>query len=189
MKRVITLARLYSFIDRCHSILFDLLLNFASVVCGIILCKYLSGKLSLWYFHHSLQMDSIMLFKIAHKLVALDFCSFFGLTNYTSTIGVTITNLLNRYVITMPVHSYIEYKITTFTLFKHSFGAPMHLWSCSIVLYMTDSVVSVPVTFCAQIYTFACIEAELLSTISNTAIILSCMMSLLKLTTCIKYNT
>jgi len=28
-----------------------------------------------------------MLFKITHKLVALDFCSFFGLINYTSTKG------------------------------------------------------------------------------------------------------
>jgi len=28
-----------------------------------------------------------MLFKITHNLVALDFCSFFGLTNYTSTRG------------------------------------------------------------------------------------------------------
>jgi len=30
-------------------------------------------------------MDLIMLFKITHNLVALDFCSFFGLTNYSST--------------------------------------------------------------------------------------------------------
>jgi len=42
-----------------------------------------------------------MLFKITHKLVALDFCSFFGLINYTST-RVTIKNLLNLYVITKP---------------------------------------------------------------------------------------
>jgi len=32
-------------------------------------------------------MDLIMLFKITHSLVALDFCSFFGLTNYTNTRG------------------------------------------------------------------------------------------------------
>jgi len=32
-------------------------------------------------------MDLIMLFKIIHNLVVLDFCSFFGLTNYTSTRG------------------------------------------------------------------------------------------------------
>jgi len=30
-------------------------------------------------------MNLIMPFKITHTLVALDFCSFFGLTNYTST--------------------------------------------------------------------------------------------------------
>jgi len=30
-------------------------------------------------------MDLIMLFEITHNLVALDFCRFFGLTNYTST--------------------------------------------------------------------------------------------------------
>jgi len=46
-------------------------------------------------------MDLIMLFKITNNLVALEFCSFFGLTNYTSTRG-HITNLLNLYVITMP---------------------------------------------------------------------------------------
>jgi len=34
-----------------------------------------------------LKMDLIMLFKITHNLVALDFCNFFGLTNYTSTRG------------------------------------------------------------------------------------------------------
>jgi len=34
-----------------------------------------------------LKMDLIMLFKITHNLVALDFCSFCGLTNYTSTRG------------------------------------------------------------------------------------------------------
>jgi len=34
-----------------------------------------------------LKMDLIMLFKITHNLVALDFCSFFGLTKYTSTRG------------------------------------------------------------------------------------------------------
>jgi len=34
-----------------------------------------------------LKMDLIMLFKITHNLVALDFRSFFGLTNYTSTRG------------------------------------------------------------------------------------------------------
>jgi len=43
----------------------------------------------------------LMLFKITHNLVALDFCSFFGLANYTST-RVTIINLLNLYVISMP---------------------------------------------------------------------------------------
>jgi len=32
-------------------------------------------------------MDLIMLFKITHNLVALDFCIFFGLTNYMSTRG------------------------------------------------------------------------------------------------------
>jgi len=48
-----------------------------------------------------LKMDFIMLFKITHNLVALDFCSVFGLTNYTIT-RATITNLLNLYVITMP---------------------------------------------------------------------------------------
>jgi len=32
-------------------------------------------------------MDFIMLFKITHNLVALDICSFFGLSNYTSTRG------------------------------------------------------------------------------------------------------
>jgi len=32
-----------------------------------------------------LKMNLIMLFKITHYLVALDFCSFFGLTNFTST--------------------------------------------------------------------------------------------------------
>jgi len=32
-------------------------------------------------------MNLIMLLKITHNLVALDFCSFFGLTNYTSTRG------------------------------------------------------------------------------------------------------
>jgi len=32
-------------------------------------------------------MDLRMLFKITHNLVALDFCSFFGLTNYTSPRG------------------------------------------------------------------------------------------------------
>jgi len=32
-------------------------------------------------------MDLIILFKITHNLVALDFRSFFGLTNYTSTRG------------------------------------------------------------------------------------------------------
>jgi len=32
-------------------------------------------------------MASKMLFKITHNLFALDFCSFFGLTNYTSTTG------------------------------------------------------------------------------------------------------
>jgi len=32
-------------------------------------------------------MDLIMLFKTTHNLVALDFCSIFGLTNYTSTRG------------------------------------------------------------------------------------------------------
>jgi len=36
------------------------------------------------------KMDLIMLLKNTHNLVALDFCSFFGLTN-------TITNLLNLY--------------------------------------------------------------------------------------------
>jgi len=35
-----------------------------------------------------LMMDLIMLFKIIHNLVALDFCSFYGLTNYTSTRGL-----------------------------------------------------------------------------------------------------
>jgi len=45
-------------------------------------------------------MDLIMLFKITHNLVALDFCSFFGLTNYTSTRGHNY-KLLNLYVITM----------------------------------------------------------------------------------------
>jgi len=34
-----------------------------------------------------LKMDLIMLFKITHNLVALDFCSFFGLINYTITRG------------------------------------------------------------------------------------------------------
>jgi len=34
-----------------------------------------------------LKMDLILLFKFTHNLVALDFCSFFGLTNYTSTRG------------------------------------------------------------------------------------------------------
>jgi len=34
-----------------------------------------------------LKMDLTMLLKIVHNLVALDFCSFFGLTNYTSTRG------------------------------------------------------------------------------------------------------
>jgi len=32
-------------------------------------------------------MDFIMLFKITHNFIALDFCCFFGLTNYTSTGG------------------------------------------------------------------------------------------------------
>jgi len=32
-------------------------------------------------------MDLIILFKITHNLVALDFCSFFCLTNYTNTNG------------------------------------------------------------------------------------------------------
>jgi len=45
-----------------------------------------------------LKMDLIMLFKINHNLVALDFCCFFGLTNLTR---VTITNLLNLHVITI----------------------------------------------------------------------------------------
>jgi len=49
-------------------------------------------------------MDLIMICKTTHNLVALDFCSIFGLTNYTST-RVTITNLFNLYVITMPASS------------------------------------------------------------------------------------
>jgi len=45
-------------------------------------------------------MDLIMLFKITHNLVAFRLLySFFGLTNYSSTVGVTITNLLNLYVL------------------------------------------------------------------------------------------
>jgi len=34
-----------------------------------------------------LKMDLLMLFKIIYNLGAFDFCSFFGLTNYTSTKG------------------------------------------------------------------------------------------------------
>jgi len=34
-----------------------------------------------------LKTDLIMLFKITHNLVALDFCSFHGLTSYTSIRG------------------------------------------------------------------------------------------------------
>jgi len=34
-----------------------------------------------------LKMDLIILFEITHNLVALDFCIFFGLTNYASTRG------------------------------------------------------------------------------------------------------
>jgi len=34
-----------------------------------------------------LKIDIIMRFKITHNLVALDFCSFFGLTNYTRSRG------------------------------------------------------------------------------------------------------
>jgi len=46
-----------------------------------------------------MKMDLVMLLKITHNLVALDFCSFFGLTNYNGTRGHTITNLLNLYVV------------------------------------------------------------------------------------------
>jgi len=33
------------------------------------------------------KMDLQCFFKITHNLIALDFCSFFGLTNYTRTRG------------------------------------------------------------------------------------------------------
>jgi len=46
-------------------------------------------------------MDLIIYSEITYNLFAL-FCSFFGLTNYMSTIGVKIKNLLNLYVIIMP---------------------------------------------------------------------------------------
>jgi len=42
-----------------------------------------------------------MLFKITHNLVALDLCSFFGLTNYTSTRGHNYKHV-TLYVITIP---------------------------------------------------------------------------------------
>jgi len=49
-----------------------------------------------------LKMDLIMLFKITLNFVALDFCSFFGLTNCTSTRGRNYKLVKPIYVITMP---------------------------------------------------------------------------------------
>jgi len=44
----------------------------------------------------------MVLFKIIHSSVALDFCSFFGLTNYTSRRGHNYKLVKAIHAITMP---------------------------------------------------------------------------------------